>query len=264
MLANLGALLWGEEALAPSQEAADLYRELAVANPAVYLPDLAGSLRNLGSLLSELGRGEDALGPSQEAVTTLRRLAEENPVVYLPDLARSQNVLCALLAGAGRWEEALAFCHEAADLYQRLVEANRAVYLPDLAASLRNLGSLLWEAGRREEALAPSQEALAIWRHLAVAKPVVYLPDLAMSLWAFAWVRVRVGLELPEALAAVQDAILLYEPLTRQFPGRFDAVLWPTHHTLADVLDGLGRSTEAAELRRQLAELSSGEPDGDG
>jgi tetratricopeptide (TPR) repeat protein len=76
-----------DEALTPTQEATDLYRQLADTNPAAYLPDLAMSLNNLGARLSELGRRDEALTPTQEAVNIRRQLADTNPAAYLPDLA---------------------------------------------------------------------------------------------------------------------------------------------------------------------------------
>jgi hypothetical protein len=57
----LSALGRREEALAATQEAADLYRDLAQQNPQAFLPDLAMSLNNLGNRLSALGRREEAL-----------------------------------------------------------------------------------------------------------------------------------------------------------------------------------------------------------
>ncbi len=57
-----------EAALAPAQEAADLYRELAAKAPDAYRPDLAMALNNLATSLSEVGQREAALAPAQEAV----------------------------------------------------------------------------------------------------------------------------------------------------------------------------------------------------
>ncbi|WP_352231373.1 hypothetical protein, partial [Actinomadura sp. NBRC 104412] len=53
---NLGIRLAevGDEraALEPTREAVEIRRELAEAEPAAYLPDLAGSLNNLGNRLA--------------------------------------------------------------------------------------------------------------------------------------------------------------------------------------------------------------------
>ena len=79
-----------------------------------------------------------------------------------------------------------------------------------------------------------------------------YLPDLARGLWGFAWVRAAVGLELPEALAGAEDVIDIYQRLTEEIPEAIGDSLLSARYTLADVLDGLGRHDEAAELRRQI------------
>ncbi|MGH3980952.1 MAG: tetratricopeptide repeat protein, partial [Pseudonocardiaceae bacterium] len=63
------------EALTPAQEAAQLYRRLAEAAPAAYLPNLAASLNNLAGRLAEVGQRTEALTPAQEAAQLYRRLA---------------------------------------------------------------------------------------------------------------------------------------------------------------------------------------------
>jgi tetratricopeptide (TPR) repeat protein len=50
-----------QAALAPAQQAVDIRRALAEANPEAYLPDLAMSLNNLAVQLAELGRPTEAL-----------------------------------------------------------------------------------------------------------------------------------------------------------------------------------------------------------
>jgi tetratricopeptide (TPR) repeat protein len=88
------------------EEAVEHYRRLAQANPAAYLPDLAGSLNNLGIRLDAVGRREEALAPTEEAVEHYRRLAQANPAAYLPDLATSLNNLGNRLDAVGQREEA--------------------------------------------------------------------------------------------------------------------------------------------------------------
>ena len=76
------------EALAAAQEAVDLYRRLALDNPARYEPNLAASLGNLSIRLSEVGgRAGEALAAAQESVDLYRRLALDDPARYEPDLA---------------------------------------------------------------------------------------------------------------------------------------------------------------------------------
>jgi tetratricopeptide (TPR) repeat protein len=208
---------------------------------------------NLAWRLAHAGRREEALDSTEEAVAIRRRLAEANPAAHLPGLAAALHNLGVGLSEVGRREQALAPTEEAVAIRRRLAEANPAAHLPDLAIALNNLGNRLSEVGRREQALAPTEEAVAIHRRLAEANPAAYLPELARGLWGFAWVRAAGGIELRKALSAVQEAIGMYQPLATRQPEVFGPDLWSTRHTLADVLDGLGRSGEAAALRRRLA-----------
>ncbi|MEV0941768.1 tetratricopeptide repeat protein, partial [Micromonospora wenchangensis] len=158
----------------------------------------------------------------------------------------------------GRPEQALTPAEEAVRIRRRLAETNPDAYLPNLAASLNNLGIRLSELGRPEQALTPAEEAVRIRRRLAETNPDAYLPNLAMSLWSYAWVCVNVQTNLPQALDSITESITLYHPLAEQLPQRFGGQMFSAYRTLVDVLDGLGRSDEAADLRRQLDEATSG------
>ena len=153
-----------DDATGPTEEAVDIYRRLAEANPAAWEPDLAGSLNNLSNRLAEAGRRDEGLATAEEAVGIYRRLAEADPAAWEPDLATSLNNLSIRLAEAGRRDEGLAAVEEAVGIRRRLAEAEPAVWEPDLATSLNNLSSRLAEAGRRDEGLAAVQEAVGIRR----------------------------------------------------------------------------------------------------
>jgi hypothetical protein len=81
---------------------ADHLRDLAMADPAAYEPDLASALNNLSVRLGEAGQREDGLSASQEAVQVYRRLAAANPAAYEPDLASALNNLSVRLGEANR------------------------------------------------------------------------------------------------------------------------------------------------------------------
>ncbi|WP_159461762.1 tetratricopeptide repeat protein, partial [Thermoflexus hugenholtzii] len=156
----LSALGRREEALTATQEAVELYRQLAAQHPQAFLPDLASSLNNLGARLSELGRREEALQVTQEAVELYCQLAVQHPQAFLPDLASSLTNLGVMLSELGRREEALMATQEAVELYCQLAVQYPQAFLPDLASSLTNLGAGLSGLGRREEALQVIQEAV--------------------------------------------------------------------------------------------------------
>jgi hypothetical protein len=61
-----------QEALATATQAAEHYRQLAQANPAAFLPDLAMSLNNLANRQSEAGQRQEALAVFEDAARNLR------------------------------------------------------------------------------------------------------------------------------------------------------------------------------------------------
>ena len=259
---RLGEVGRPEEALAPANEAVELRRRLAEANPAAHLPDLAGSLHNLANRLSEVGRREEALAPVNEAVELRRRQAETNPAAYLPYLAGSLHNLANRLSEVGRREEALAPVNEAVELRRRLAEADPAAYLPDLTDSLNNLAMRLGEVGRWEEALALADEAVELCRRLAEANLAAYLPDLAMSLTTLGGSLVQVG-RWEEAVAPAGEAVEIRRRLAEANPAAYLRNLAGSSAILGSSLAQAGRqeealaaANEAVELCRRLAEAN--------
>ncbi len=96
-------------------QAVAIRRELATANPAAYLPNLATSLNNLSLRQSETGDRAGALSSIIEAVGHYRELASANPAAYLPDLAMSLNNLSDRLADSGQASSIPAAWHTAID-----------------------------------------------------------------------------------------------------------------------------------------------------
>jgi CHAT domain-containing protein len=83
-----------QEALAPTEEAVKISRELAKTNPA-FQGDLAITLTNLGYYLGELARRQEALAPTEEALRMNRGLVKTNPA-YQESLARNATNLAVL------------------------------------------------------------------------------------------------------------------------------------------------------------------------
>ena len=248
------------EALAPAEQAVDIYRRLAEDNPAAYLPNLAGSLTNLGASLWELGRRGDALAPTEGGVRFWRRLADENPAAHLPDLAMSLTNLGSLLSELGRRGDALAPTAQAVDIRRQLANENPAAHLPNLAIALTNLGTRLSELGRHSEALAPTQEAVDIYWQLANENPAAYLPNLAIALNNLGnrrWERGRRG----DALAPTEEAVGINRQLAEDYPAAHLPNLAMSLTNLGARLSALGRgdealapTEEAVDIYRRLAE----------
>ena len=241
-------------AVAPAEEAAALYRELAAANPA-FTPNLAAALGNLGIRYSEVGRRGEAVAPGEEAVALYRELVAANPA-FTPDLAATLGNLGNRYGEVGRRGEAVAPTEEAAALYRELAAANPA-YTPDLAGNLTNLGIRYGEVGRRGEAVAPGEEAVALYRELAAANPA-YTPNLAMALGNLGICYSEVG-RPGEAVAPTEEAVALYQELAAANPA-FTPNLAATLGNLGNRYSEVGRrgeavapTEEAVALYRELA-----------
>ena len=92
--------------LQAATEAVDIRRRLAAANPAAFEPDLAGSLNNLGAMLSDLGRREEALTATTEAVDRYARLAPQAPARFTEALHTAVTSLASQLDHLGRTDDA--------------------------------------------------------------------------------------------------------------------------------------------------------------
>lgn len=67
------------------------------------------------------------------------------------------------------------------------------------------------------------------------------------------WVGVNAGqIELPQALTAAEESVTRYDRLVQQLPQAFTNDLNGALASLADVLDGLDRREEAADVRRRI------------
>ena len=100
------------------------YRQLAKANAAAYLPDVAMTLNNLAILYGDIQRLQEAEEAYQEALMTYRQLAKANAVAYLPNVATTLNNLAILYGDIQRLQEAEEAYQEALMTYRQLAKAN--------------------------------------------------------------------------------------------------------------------------------------------
>ena len=208
-------------ALVEAREAVELYRGLAEASPAVYTPDLAGSLNNLANRLSAVGERGEALEAAREAVELYRGLAEASPAAYTPRLAASLNNLANHLSEVGERNEALEAAREAVRLRRALAEASPAAYTPRLAASLNNLADILAAGGRSEEALGVFAEGFSKFSPVARAHLLV-----ARAAWR------EDGRKAEDFIAAAQEADATDDPV----------LLGPVRRMIARVITNAGIS----------------------
>ena len=260
-LINFGTFLSAvgqrQEALAPTEEAVRILRQVEVNQPE---PPrfLAMALTNLGIRYSNLGRRQEALAPTEEAVKIYRELAKFNPA-YLGNLASSLTNLGNRYSELGRRQEALAPIEEAYKIHRALAEVNPA-FLPDLANSLNSLGISLRDLGRRQEALAPIEEAVKIRRKLAKINQA-FLPDLANSLTNLGNRYSELG-RRQEALAPTEEAVKIYRELAKTNPAFLPDVavalinLGVRNTELGRHKEALAQNEEAVKIYRELAKYN--------
>ena len=215
----LSALGRPKEALAPTEEAVRVFREVAKTNPA-YLGDLGRAMDNLGSRYSALGRRQEALAPTEEAVGIFREVAKRNPA-YLGDLAGALNNLGNIYSTLDRHHEELAATEEEVKIRRELTKGSSdALGLADLARALRNLGIGYSELGRQQEELASTEEAVKIYRALPKTNPAV-LADQAAVLGILAKHYSDLGCN-QEAVASRKEQVKILRELASTNPAKLD------------------------------------------
>ena len=199
------------------------YRALATKNPQAYNPDLAGTLNNLGLLLSNNNEIKQAKDCYQEALKIYRDLAKKNPQAYNPDLAMTLNNLANLLSNNNEIKQAQIYYQEALDIRRDLAKKNPQAYNPYLASTLNNLGLLLRKKNEIERAKDCYQKALDIRRELATKNPQAYNPDLAMTLNNLGVLYYQIN-NRKEAEQAYKEALAIRKILAENNPSAYEIV----------------------------------------
>jgi tetratricopeptide (TPR) repeat protein len=109
----------GGKALATSEDAVRLYRELPARDADASLLGFAAALDNLSHRLSDFARYEEALAASEEAVRLYREWSSSTPNAPPPELASALNNLARQLSHFARYEEALAATEAARTIQSR-------------------------------------------------------------------------------------------------------------------------------------------------
>ncbi|MBU6408706.1 MAG: tetratricopeptide repeat protein, partial [Alphaproteobacteria bacterium] len=168
-------------ALAAAQEAVALYRALAKENPQAFTPNLAGSVSNLATFLSEAGDRQGALAAAQEAVALYRALAKENPQAFTPDLARTLSSYGDVLMASGQSKESIAAYQECAELLRPFMEAMPDTFAGLFNANLRDLIKALQANGAGDAEIGAALDALGVQLGGSEGQP----PEVALfQAWA--------------------------------------------------------------------------------
>jgi tetratricopeptide (TPR) repeat protein len=113
-----------------------IFRGLAQETPLAYMPDVALTANNLGTLLAALGEREAAKVLYDEALAIRRRLAGEYPKAYLPDVAGTVLNLALFHLHQKQNKDAAPFTTEAITLLAVCTPMAPPIYGPRLQNSL--------------------------------------------------------------------------------------------------------------------------------
>ncbi len=233
-----------------TEEALEIYQNLADQHPEAFLPYVAGTLNNLGNILSELGDRHGALKRTEEALAIYQQLVEQHPEAFLPYVATTLNNLGQFMAELGDRDGARQRTEQALAIYQQLADQHPEAFLPDLAMTLNNLGTILSELGDRDGARQRTEEALAIYQNLAEQHPEAFLPDLAMTLNNLGQFMAELG-DRDGARQRTEQALAIYQNLADQHPEAFLPDLAMTLNNLGNILSELGDRDGALQRTQQ-------------
>ncbi len=171
-----------EKARRHFERAYEMRQQLAQQDPEKYLPYLAGSLNNLGTVDRHLNRTDDARQDFEGALKIYRQLAPQNSDAYQYYMATALNSLGQLDRQQNRLEDARQHYEEALQTYRQLAQQDPDSYLLDMATILNNLGNLDGMQNRLDDARRYFEEALKAYPQLSRQNPNIYFPDMATTL----------------------------------------------------------------------------------
>ncbi len=239
------------EALAATQAATDIYRELVRGGRHDLEPTLGRVLANLA--------GRDQLDPqsrlaiAREAVAIGRHSAAKYPSNANLELAGALENLALAFEVVGDMDAAVVATREAAEIRRKQALRAPEVYKLDLLRVLYNLCRRLDAAHQPEEAFTTIEKVVKLYRGLAASDPASYEINLAKSLNKLGWIATQIG-QKEQAIKAFTEAVELY---------RRPAAADPAHITgLAASLNNLGwiasqidQKVQAIEAFAEAAEL---------
>ncbi|MBY0523723.1 MAG: tetratricopeptide repeat protein [Gemmataceae bacterium] len=248
------------------RDAAAVLSQLVTQHPKepTYQQHLARAYLNLGPVLRASGRAKDAEDTYREAIRLQAGLVAKdglNPA-YRCELAVTDNNLGFLLESMKRHAEAAKAHQDAVDLLSELVVQfpSVPVYQKELANSRNNLAIVLARTGEWKTAEKNWRQALTIFEKLWAEAPDVpdYEAGVGMVLGNLGWLALqqkepaKARLSLEEGIKRLKR-VLLANPDTTLY----HRLLREQYGYLIDAFEQLGEKTEAAEARKQLAELES-------
>lgn len=272
-LFNIGS---GQEVAGRPTEAMTSYlrsltirERLASENPSVTQSqrEVAACHFKIGSLELKTGQPAKAMASLEHARAIFERLVRENPTVtqFQCDLASSHLNIGTLQLNMGKPLDTIVSYDQARVIFERLASENPSVteFQNGLASSLGNLGMAQGAARRTAEAMASYGRATVIRERLVREHPdsPAFASDLGVHLGNMA--RIDLGeLRFDEARAKLVRAIEWQRKALAVYPkNRLYRKSLASHLSkLIRAAEALGHADEAAQTRRELAELVASDP----
>jgi tetratricopeptide (TPR) repeat protein len=200
------------------EQAAELWKRLAEAQPTVYLPELASCLSRCGDYQRTTGACTQAMASLADALALQQSLFDANIFAYRSDLAATLQSLAHLYLLGGRFDEALEAAYDASEHTRRifLVTGN----MREFGDTEATLALCLAEAGMDEEALKHADRAAAAWRD----KVQSHQDRLALALAHSGLLMARLG-RGKQAVARTKQAVSMARRLVKADAGQHEPVL---------------------------------------
>jgi tetratricopeptide (TPR) repeat protein len=205
-----------------AQEAVDVYRRLAAAEPEQHQVALAVALTNLAVSMHDDGGRSDALAAVQEAVSRLDSVA--GGLSCDREQAAAQLTLAYQMAGQGRYTAATAAAAEAVRLHLSSAADHDGIVSPAFGAAAMCLADLRLRTGQYEDALQDAARAAEFYRRMETERHGRYSHGLAEALETLAGCQDSLQLR-SAAQSTASDAVELCRRLARTDPGRGEALL---------------------------------------
>ena len=199
-----------DQAIAHTEKAVTLLRELALSGGQFERTQLATALAQLGGEYAAAGRRADALKVTEDAADLGRSLSTGS--------ATARARLAIVLAGLGRQyladgqsDEALRVSEEAVSIGRQLQQSDPARSRSGFASALTTLGSVYAKVGRRTEASRVLEEAVAVNRDLS-ARGELPVSQLAASLTSLGYQYAALD-RRREAVQVTEEAVEIFRKL---------------------------------------------------
>jgi eukaryotic-like serine/threonine-protein kinase len=252
------------EAESAYRRALEILEGLAASSPVVpeHRESLAGTLSNLGVLLSDTGRNAESEQAYRRAISICEGVLATSPASTEVrfGLAKSVSNLGVLFSDTGRNGEAEQAYRRSIALYKHLVRDSPEAgqYRSGLAQTLANLGMLEKDVGRLAEAEKLYREAIALFEKRAAEMPAVpeYRCDLGTS-----YLNLYAPLEgtgrYQDAEQAIRRAIEVFDRLKGESSSVpvYRSGLAKCRFCLARVQRLTGRRADAAQSLREAVKL---------